>query len=70
MRDEDEEYGYRMEAAYEANHRLDPASCDCGGEWRQVGYDRSFQGAEFVEFECTGCGRQESVVGEPSGYRR
>jgi len=62
--DEDESEGYRVEAAFDSGHRLDPEPCACGGEWRETGYDRNYCGAEFAEFECTGCGRLEAVVGD------
>lgn len=37
--------------------------CD-KGEWRQVGYDPNYEGAELIEFECTGCGKMITVTGK------
>lgn len=41
-----------------------PGPCECGkGTWRQTGYDPNYNGAEFTEFECTGCGKMTSITG-------
>ena len=37
---------------------------ECDSEWRQVGYDPNYCGAELIEFECTGCGKMITVTGK------